>query len=73
MAGETTAENARRVNANCRWGNCPPNLHRRHLTTSQRASVAAKMAALKHGGDRKPDEIKVHFCNLNEARDKFVS
>lgn len=38
------------------------NLHRRHLTTSQRASVAAKMAKLKHGGDRKSDEIKSQIC-----------
>ena len=34
------------------------NLHRRHLTTSQRAIIAAKLANLEHGGDRKSEEIK---------------
>lgn len=34
------------------------NLHRRHLTTSQRSMIAAKMATLKHGGDRKTENIK---------------
>ena len=32
------------------------NLTRRHLTESQRASVAAKLANLGHGGDRKSDQ-----------------
>lgn len=35
------------------------NLHRRHLNESQRGMVAAKLAKLQHGGDRKSDEIKV--------------
>ena len=35
------------------------NLHRRHLNESQRALVAAKLAKIQHGGDRKSDEIKV--------------
>lgn len=34
------------------------NLHRRHLNEAQRGMVAAKMANLQHGGDRKSDEIK---------------
>jgi hypothetical protein len=32
------------------------NLHRRHLNTSQRAMIAAKIATMKHGGDRKSDQ-----------------
>jgi ParB-like chromosome segregation protein Spo0J len=34
------------------------NLHRRHLSTNQRACVAAKLATLKHGGDRQSEEFK---------------
>jgi hypothetical protein len=40
------------------------NLHRRHLTTTQRSDVAAKLATLKQGGDRKSAEIKVQNCTL---------
>lgn len=32
------------------------NLHRRHLSESQRAMVAAKLATMQHGGDRKSDQ-----------------
>lgn len=32
------------------------NLHRRHLSESQRAAVAAKLANMGHGGDRKSDQ-----------------
>jgi hypothetical protein len=32
------------------------NLHRRHLNESQRAMIAASMAKMKHGGDRKSDQ-----------------
>lgn len=34
------------------------NLHRRHLSESQRGMVGAKLAQLQHGGDRKSDQIK---------------
>jgi ParB-like chromosome segregation protein Spo0J len=32
------------------------NLHRRHLTESQRASIAARLANMRAGGDRKSDQ-----------------
>jgi ParB-like chromosome segregation protein Spo0J len=32
------------------------NLHRRHLNTSQRAMIAAEIADMTHGGDRKSDQ-----------------
>lgn len=32
------------------------NLHRRHLDEGQRATVAAKLETIKHGGDRKSDQ-----------------
>jgi len=41
------------------------NLHRRHLTESQRAMVAAKLATMKHGGDRKSDQES--NCTLEKA------
>jgi ParB-like chromosome segregation protein Spo0J len=34
------------------------NLHRRHLTVNQRATIAAMMANMTHGGDRKSEDIK---------------
>ena len=42
------------------------NLHRRHLSESQRALVGAKWAKLKHGGDRKSNEIKSPIGDLKQ-------
>lgn len=35
------------------------NLHRRHLDTSQRAVVGARLATLTHGGDRRSDQAAI--------------
>jgi ParB/RepB/Spo0J family partition protein len=39
------------------------NLHRRHLTESQRADIAARLAGGLHGSDRS----KAHICALTQA------
>jgi N6-adenosine-specific RNA methylase IME4/ParB-like chromosome segregation protein Spo0J len=40
------------------------NLKRRHLSESQRAMVAVKLATLEHGGDRKTEEFKTSIEGL---------
>lgn len=44
------------------------NLHRRHLTESQRAMVAAKLANMSHGGDRKSDQTaNLHVDSVSQS------
>lgn len=48
------------------------NLHRRHLDESQRAMVAARIATLEHGGDRKTDQVanwRLDLVTQREAAD----
>ena len=44
------------------------NLHRRHLSESQRAMVAAKLAVFAHGGDRKSNQVaNLQLDSLSQA------
>lgn len=48
------------------------NLHRRHLDESQRAMVAARIAQLPKGGDRKSENFKGQICtSINDAAEKL--
>jgi hypothetical protein len=51
------------------------NLLRRHLTESQRAMAAAKLASVKHGGDRRPDQAAnlPHVSQADAAQKLNVS
>ncbi|MBW8640400.1 hypothetical protein K1W69_24625 [Hoeflea sp. WL0058] len=77
MNSETGAYSSKSVlNEGFRWFGSKPedgddplkwvlskNLHRRHLSQSQRAMVAAKLVNMPHGGDRS----KQHRANLHDA------
>jgi ParB-like chromosome segregation protein Spo0J len=45
------------------------NLHRRHLTESQRSMVAGKLATLPRGGDRKSEDFKGSIDTLKSIDD----
>ena len=49
------------------------NLHRRHLSTSQRAMVAAKIATIPHGGDRRSADQEANLPLENAASQLNVS
>jgi len=43
------------------------NLHRRHLTASQRAALAVEIANMTHGGDRKSDQAAKLRFDISQA------
>ena len=49
------------------------NLHRRHLTTAQRSMVAAELATLEKGGDRKSEDFKGQNCPLIDDAASLLS
>jgi hypothetical protein len=49
------------------------NLHRRHLAHEQRSAMAATMATMKQGGDRKSSEIKTQNCVLIDEAAKLFN
>ena len=50
------------------------NLHRRHLDASQRAMVAARLASIPHGGDRKTDQsANLRFEKSQEEASKIMN
>jgi ParB-like nuclease domain len=44
------------------------NIHRRHLTTQQRAAIGAELAKMQHGGDRKSAATKASNDALTDAQ-----
>lgn len=49
------------------------NLHRRHLTESQRAMVASSLAKIINGGDRKTEDFRVQKCTVNKSVEEAAS
>jgi hypothetical protein len=52
---------------------CSLNVHRRHLNTSQRASIAARLCDMPHGGNRRSESFKAQICASKAAEMMNVS
>jgi hypothetical protein len=52
---------------------CSLNVHRRHLTTGQRASIAARLCDMPHGGNRRSENFKAQICASKAAEMMNVS
>lgn len=50
------------------WKVLSLNVKRRHLSESQRAAIAADIANLQHGGDRRSEDFKPQICGLISTR-----
>jgi hypothetical protein len=52
---------------------CSLNVHRRHLTATQRASIAARLCNIPRGGDRRSKDFKVQNCTSVEDASEMMS
>lgn len=52
---------------------CSLNVHRRHLNTAQRASIAARLCDMPRGGDRRSEDFKVQICTSIEEASEMMN
>ena len=64
----TQAEASKQLGTTPKAISRPENIIRRHLTPGQRAMIAAEIANLPHGGDRKSESFKLTKLSLNQEQ-----